>query len=78
MLRLVFTVCMLNSPEVCEQRELLIHDDIPAAVCLMGAMPELALWRETHPNWSVTRWRCEDSRLAEKGMSSTMRRGLIP
>ena len=77
MLRLVFMVCMLNSPDVCEQRELLVHDDVSAFACLTGAMPELAVWRETHPNWRVARWRCEDSRLAEKKRPEA-RKSVIP
>ena len=62
MLRLVFMVCMINSPEVCEQRELLVQDEMPVMACVMGAMPELAIWRETHPNWRIARWRCEGGR----------------
>jgi hypothetical protein len=62
MLRLIFTVCMIDLPDTCEQRELLVHDDIPVMACVLGAMPELATWRGTHPNWRVARWRCEDDR----------------
>lgn len=67
MLRLVFVVCMLDAPDTCENRELLIHDDVPLMACMTGAMPELALWRQTHPNWRVNRWRCEDDRMRNSG-----------
>lgn len=64
MLRLVFTVCMIGSPDTCEQREMLIFERMPVMACVTGAMPELAVWRETHPNWRIARWRCEDDRAA--------------
>lgn len=60
MLRLVFTICMIDAPGTCEQREMLVYDDIPVMACMMGAMPELASWQQTHPNWRIARWRCED------------------
>jgi hypothetical protein len=62
MLRLVFTICMIDSPDMCEQREMLVYDEMPVMACVLGAMPELATWRETHPNWRIARWRCEDDR----------------
>ncbi len=64
MLRLIFTVCMMDAPETCEQREMLVYDRMPLMACMAGAMPELASWRETHPNWRVARWRCEDDAAA--------------
>ena len=66
MLRLIFTVCMIDAPATCEQRELLVYEQMPVASCVMGAMPELAVWRETHPNWRIARWRCEDDRTARR------------
>jgi hypothetical protein len=62
MLRLVFTVCMLGSPDVCEQREMAIYEPMPVVACVTGAMPELAVWRSEHPNWRIERWHCEDDR----------------
>lgn len=66
MLRLIFTICMIEAPDTCEQREMLVYDQISARACVMGAMPELATWRQTHPNWRIARWRCEDDRTAER------------
>lgn len=60
MLRLVFTVCMIDAPDTCEQREMLVYQPMPVMACVMGAMPELATWTETHPNWRIAGWRCED------------------
>jgi hypothetical protein len=64
MLRLIFTICMIDTPDTCEQREMLVYEKMPAMACVMGAMPELATWRETHPNWRIARWRCEDDQTA--------------
>ncbi len=69
MLRLVFTICMIDSPDMCEQRDLLVYDEMPVMACVMGAMPELATWREAHPNWRISRWRCED----DQNMRSELR-----
>jgi hypothetical protein len=68
MLRLVFTICMMDAPDTCEQREMLVYDQMPVAACAMGALPELATWRATHPNWRISRWWCEDDRAAQAGI----------
>ncbi len=68
MLRLIFTVCMIDAPDTCEQREMLVYEHMPVMACMAGAMPELATWRETHPNWRIVRWHCNDDRTAHGGM----------
>lgn len=68
MLRLVFTVCMIDAPDTCEQREMLVYEPMPVMACVMGAMPELATWRQTHPNWRIARWRCEDDRILRSAL----------
>ena len=70
MLRLVFIVCMIDAPDTCEQREMLIYESMPVSACVMGAMPELAVWTETHPDWRIARWRCEDDRTAQRGTTA--------
>lgn len=59
MLRLIFTICMIDAPGSCEQREMLVYEAMTVTSCVTGAMPELAVWKETHPNWRIARWRCE-------------------
>jgi hypothetical protein len=70
MLRLIFTICMIDAPDMCEQREMLVYDDMPVVACVMGAMPELASWQQTHPNWRIARWSCQDDRRAQRGTSA--------
>ena len=67
MLRLIFTICMIDAPDRCEERELLVYDRMPVIACVTGAMPELATWRQTHPDWRIARWRCEDDGAARGG-----------
>ncbi|HEU0222157.1 MAG TPA: hypothetical protein VFR34_08100 [Paracoccaceae bacterium] len=62
MISLVFTVCLIGNPEVCEQREMHFVEPISVMACTMGAQGELARWRQTNVNWAVTRWRCEAER----------------
>jgi hypothetical protein len=77
MLRLVFTICMLDAPQTCEQRELLVYDAMPVTSCVLGAMPELAVWSETHPNWRIARWHCEDDGAARRRAGHAPARGTI-
>ena len=67
MLRLIFTVCLIDAPDTCEQREMLVYEPMSVLACVMGAMPELAAWKETHPNWRIARWTCEVDRAVEGG-----------
>lgn len=63
MLRVVFVVCLTNDPGTCREHEIPVYDPIPLMACMTGAMPELANWRATHPNWRIAKWRCEDDRV---------------
>ena len=58
MIELVFTVCLLTSPEKCEERAIQYVDVTPTS-CMMNASPYLARWVGQHPGWKVTRWKCE-------------------
>jgi hypothetical protein len=78
MLRLIFTVCMIDAPATCEQREMLVYDRMPVMACVTGAMPELATWRQTHPNWRIARWRCENDGAARLGGDAGNLAGHVP
>lgn len=34
--------------------------------CMRYGQPEIAKWIETHPNWSVAKWRCGPAREVAK------------
>ncbi len=57
MIELLFVACLSASPSDCEERSLLYTDMTPMA-CMMAAQPELAKWAETHPTWTIGRWKC--------------------
>jgi hypothetical protein len=66
MLRLVFTVCMVTSPEHCEQRDMLVYERMSIMACMHGAIPEFAIWSQSHPDWRISRWRCEADALVKR------------
>lgn len=57
MIELVFVACLANAPVRCQEQSLL-YTDITPMTCLMGAQPALAQWVETHPRYTVARWKC--------------------
>ena len=65
MIELLFVACLATSPEDCREHSLLYTDVTPMA-CMMGAQPELAKWAETHPRWTVGRWKCKYVNTAQK------------
>ncbi|MGC9418173.1 hypothetical protein [Rhodovulum marinum] len=68
MIELVFVACLgmaQDAQGACEERSL-IYTDITPMTCMMGAQPELAKWVETHPNWTVSRWKCRYLNTAQR------------
>ena len=55
---LVFTACMLVSPERCDGKHLTYAGTMSAMVCMMRGRTELAKWSEANPRRRVTRWTC--------------------
>lgn len=58
MTELLFTICTIVAGAKCEERSL-VFADLPLMTCMVGAQPQLAQWAEQHPNWRITRWRCQ-------------------
>jgi hypothetical protein len=57
MLELVISACLATGP--CQDfSQLYDPREIPLLVCVAAAQPEIARWKATHPDWTVTRWRC--------------------
>ena len=65
MIELIFTACLRANIQHCEEKSLL-YGDISTMNCLMGAQPELAKWIETHPHWTISKWKCQYLNVAEK------------
>ena len=65
MIELLFVACLHSAPDLCREHSL-IYVDITPMQCLMGAQPELAKWKETHPDERITSWRCRHVSTAER------------
>lgn len=64
MIELVFTVCLLASPERCDERHLTYAETMTPMACLMRGQAQLATWNEANPKWQITRWKCRPVRTA--------------
>lgn len=58
MIELVFLACLSATPGACQEQSLL-YTDVSPMTCVLGAQPELAKWVESHPKYTVARWRCQ-------------------
>lgn len=59
-MELILSICLIASPGTCREEAVSMNiEQTPISTqCVMGAMPVIAEWSETHPKWRVTRWRC--------------------
>ena len=60
-LELIFTVCMMENAELCEDKHIAIDQQMSATTCAMCAMPTLARWAGDNPGWTIISWRCDYS-----------------
>ncbi len=57
---LVLLVCLAASPESCrEERVIMSPEASESRMCMVGAVPVLAEWAGDHPEWQISRWKCE-------------------
>ncbi|WP_181708046.1 hypothetical protein [Chthonobacter rhizosphaerae] len=56
MIELVLTVCLMTAPEECRQERMPFEG--PLISCAMAGQFAAAEWLQTHPKWSLSRWRC--------------------
>lgn len=66
MIALVFVACMKLAPDACEEHRMTFLEDGGPWSCMVRAQRELALWGETHPDQTVTSWKCEVGRNDEE------------
>lgn len=62
MIELVFTACLITTPQTCEDRHLTFAENLNPMQCLRSAQPELAKWNEANPKWQISRWKCRTVR----------------
>lgn len=59
MIELALLVCLTADPSSCKDVGLTYSSEsMTPQQCLMRALPEVAKWADTHPNWYVKRWSC--------------------
>ena len=59
MMELVFLACFGAGPAtICSDKNLALSEP-SAMACLMEAQPQLAVWLEEHPGWTIRRWTCQ-------------------
>jgi len=63
---LIITVCAVNSPNTCEEKNLVFSAAISPRQCAMAAPPYIAQWIGEHPSWTAVKWRCEYPHSHEK------------
>ncbi|MDQ0303482.1 hypothetical protein [Ancylobacter polymorphus] len=59
-MELILSICLIASPGTCREEAVSVGLEAPPAPmqCMIGAMPVIAEWTETHPKWKVLKWRC--------------------
>lgn len=57
MIELVLTVCSIVQGANCREVSL-TFSDVSLMTCMVGAQPQIAMWKEGHPNFTVNRWTC--------------------
>lgn len=61
MIELFFVTCLATAPDQCRDRSLLYAAETGVMTCLMMGQAELARWAATHPNETVTQWKCRQA-----------------
>ena len=56
---LILAVCMSSSAQNCHEEHLYFESHGSLRACMSEAMPAMADWSGRHPQWQITRFRCE-------------------
>ncbi len=59
MLTIVISACLIADPSSCRDYTLPVDGDMDAMRCALEAPPFLATWQQSHPQWTVRRWKCQ-------------------
>lgn len=60
MVQLVLVFCMLSAPNNCAEHRPTM-EGLSLAGCMMQGQHVAQAWLSEHPNWSLSRWRCEQN-----------------
>jgi hypothetical protein len=56
---LILAVCMHSDPAVCREEHLYFESHGSLRHCMAEAIPAMAVWAGSHPQWRITRFHCE-------------------
>lgn len=63
MIEIVASVCMIANPGACKDVHLsFAEESVTPQQCFYFGQIELAKWSEGHPNWTIQRWKCGQTR----------------
>ncbi|GAA0597120.1 hypothetical protein [Caenispirillum bisanense] len=61
MIELVFIVCLVGASADCRTVTPDYGREYPHVVaCMREGTMRAAQWQQSHPDWTIRRWRCED------------------
>lgn len=67
LIELTMTICSILHGASCRTETLTyMAESVTPFACMRYGQPEIAKWAETHPNWSVAKWRCGPAREVAK------------
>lgn len=59
MIVLIINACLVTTPWTCKDYHLQFSaENLTPYQCVTRAMPELAKWKEEHPGWEITKFKC--------------------
>lgn len=57
MIELLIVACLGQAP--CREFSLLFDPmEVSIMTCTLHGQTQIASWKETHPNWTVSKWKC--------------------
>ena len=59
MVQLVLVFCLSASPSDCREERPMM--DLTMTGCMVQGQQIASGWLSEHPNWSLSRWRCENN-----------------
>jgi hypothetical protein len=63
---LVLAVCLISDPGTCREEHLYFESHGSLRACMAEAIPTMAQWAGTHPEWHIERFHCEWADVGQK------------
>lgn len=60
MVQLVLVFCMLGAPNNCSEHRPMM-EGLSLTSCMIQGQHVAQTWLAEHPNWALSRWRCEQN-----------------